>query len=283
MSIMALAYVGMTTKDLDAWEDFATAVLGLAPVRDGDRLKLRVDERTYRIDLHQGEVDGPIWMGWEVSTPEALAECRSALERAGIVVEQATAEQVSAREVIDLIRFVDPDGMQHEVCYGAFFDSEPVSFSRPGTEYKTGQLGLGHLALGVPNLEKSVAFYREVLGFQITDVMPGLFTFMRCNTRHHSVALMQSDGASMHHMLLQGRDLEQVGHSLDEANARGLVTKTLGRHAIDDLVSFYAATPSGWDIEIGFGGIEIDSNWVVRQVGRPFSSWGHKAVPAPSA
>lgn len=280
MSVKALAYVGMTTTALDAWEDFATAVLGLAPVRVGDRLKLRVDERTYRIDLRTGETDGPVWMGWEVSTPEDLTAVAASLEAAGILVEQATAEQIADREVIDLVRFVDPDGMQHEVCYGASFDSEPVSFSRPGTEYRTGRLGLGHLALGVPDLTKSVAFYQHVLGFQITDVMPGLFTFMRCNARHHSVALMQFDTASMHHMLLQGRDLEQVGHSLDEANRRGIVTKTLGRHAIDDLVSFYAATPSGWDIEIGFGGIEIDSTWVVRQVGRPFSSWGHKAVPA---
>lgn len=280
MKVKALAYVGLNAQDLDAWDDFATAILRLDPIRTGDRLRLRLDERSYRLDVRASDTDGAAWIGWEVGGPTDLGQCRTALEGAGLAVEQGTAEQIADREVCDLLRFVDPQGMQHEICYGATFASESVSFSRPGTGYVMGDLGLGHIALGVPDFQKAVNFYGDVLGFRITDLMPGTFAFMRCNKRHHSAALMQWDNPVMHHILLQARDLEQIGQSLDEANKRGLVTKTLGRHAIDDLVSFYVVTPSGWDMELGFGGIQIDdSEWVVRQVGRPFSSWGHQPVP----
>lgn len=281
MKVKALAYLAINASDLGAWEEFATAVLGLAPMRTGDRLKLRLDERSYRLDVRAAEQDGAAWLGWEVATHADLEECRVALEAAGVAVERGTRAEIADREVIDLLRFVDPQGLRHELCLGASFASEPVAFSRPGVGFVTGDLGLGHVALGVTDLGKAVEFFCDVLGFRITDVMPESFAFLRCNTRHHSAALMQWERPELHHVLLQALDLEQVGHSLDAADQRGLVTKTLGRHAIDDLVSFYVKTPSGWDMEIGFGGMRVhDDAWVVRQVGRPFSSWGHRPVTA---
>ncbi|TYK51411.1 VOC family protein [Actinomadura decatromicini] len=278
MRVKALSHLAVNARDLDAWEEFATAVLGLAPVRDGDRLKLRLDERSYRFDVRAAAEDAPAWLGWEVATASDLLECRIALEEDGITVERGTAAEIADREVIDLLRFTDPDGLRHEVCLGASVAAEPVAFSRPGVGFVTGDLGLGHVALGVTDLAKAVDFFCGVLGFRVTDVMPEAFCFLRCNERHHSAALMRWQRPELHHVLLQALDLEQVGRSLDEAMKRGLVTKTLGRHAIDDLVSFYARTPSGWEMEIGFGGMRVGPDWAVRRVGRPFSSWGHRAV-----
>ncbi|WUH98214.1 VOC family protein [Spirillospora sp. NBC_00431] len=281
MRVKALAYLAINARDLDAWEEFATAVLGLAPIRLGDRLKLRLDERSYRLDLRAADEDGTAWIGWDVADSAELEECRIALEQAGVAVERGTPAENADREVVDLLRFVDPQGLRHELCVGAAFASEPVTFSRPGTGFATGDLGLGHVALGVPDLAGAVDFFCGVLGFRITDVMPASFAFLRCNTRHHSAALMQWERPELHHVLLQALDLEQVGRTLDAATERGLVTKTLGRHAIDDLVSFYVRTPSGWDMEVGVGGMRVhDDEWVVRQVGRPFSSWGHHPVAA---
>lgn len=281
MTIKALAYLAINTPDLDGWEDFATEVLGLVPERSEDRIKLRLDDRSYRLDIRRADGDAAAWIGWEVASPQALQEVAEALSKAGTEFAVGTPEEVADREVCGLIRFHDPAGLAHEICWGASFASEPVRFSRPGTSYVTGKLGVGHVALGVPAFHAAIDFYSDVLGFRITDFMPDAFAFLRCNTRHHSVALMQWETGALHHLLLQAGDMEQVGKSLDAAQERGLVTKTLGRHAIDDLVSFYARTPSGWDMEIGTGGIQIDeSEWVVRQVGRPFSSWGHRAVTA---
>ena len=54
---------------------------------------------------------------------------------------------------------------------------------------------LGHIVLQVSDLERSTAFYTQVLGFKVSDVypeemMPGGMVFLRCNTDHHCLALV---------------------------------------------------------------------------------------------
>ena len=56
---------------------------------------------------------------------------------------------------------------------------------------------LGHVVLNVGDLQRSVKFYTQVLGFSVSDVyptetVPGGMVFMRCNADHHGVALVGS-------------------------------------------------------------------------------------------
>ena len=59
---------------------------------------------------------------------------------------------------------------------------------------------LGHIVLQVSDLERSTAFYTQVLGLKVSDVypetmMPGGMVFLRCNTDHHCLALVgEGDG-----------------------------------------------------------------------------------------
>jgi hypothetical protein len=58
---------------------------------------------------------------------------------------------------------------------------------------------------------------------------------------------------------------------------------TLGRHTNDQMVSFYVITPSGFEVEYGWGGRLIDDSvWQVQRHDRG-ALWGHKVqVPATS-
>ena len=38
------------------------------------------------------------------------------------------------------------------------------------------------------------------------------------------------------------------------------MTVSLGRHTNDEMISFYLRTPSGFDIEYGFGGKTVDAD-----------------------
>ena len=72
---------------------------------------------------------------------------------------------------------------------------------------------IGHVVLKVKDLERSVDFYTQILGFCVSDVypenmMPGRMVFMRCNRDHHGVALVggasgNSSNTELHHMAFE--------------------------------------------------------------------------------
>ena len=62
---------------------------------------------------------------------------------------------------------------------------------------------IGHVVLMVQDLERSVKFYTEVLGFRVSDVyppsmVPGRMVFMRCANDHHGVALVTRKKMALH-------------------------------------------------------------------------------------
>ena len=54
---------------------------------------------------------------------------------------------------------------------------------------------IGHVVINVSDLDRSVGFYTQVLGFSVSDVypetmVPGGMVFLRCNHDHHALALV---------------------------------------------------------------------------------------------
>ena len=71
--------------------------------------------------------------------------------------------------------------------------------------------------------------------------------------------------------------LDDVGRALYRCMDAGQhVSLPLGRHSNDDMLSFYPMTPSGFDIEYGWAGVEVDDEtWhVVTHASN--SAWGHR-------
>src|SRR3954463_3860459 len=79
---------------------------------------------------------------------------------------------------------------------------------------------LGHVVLNCSDMEKSVRFYTEVLGFRISDIypdgmVPGGMVFMRFNEDHHGVALVgsmdkPSPNFELNHMAFEVDTLDEV-------------------------------------------------------------------------
>jgi 2,3-dihydroxybiphenyl 1,2-dioxygenase len=279
MEIRALSYVGIEATDVDAWASFATEFLGMPSERDGERLRLRMDERVYRFDIRAGTSDRLAWLGWEVGSAADLASLEARLGSVGVETTHGSAEDAKDRGVVDLIRFSDPAGNRLEAFYGQEADFRPLTLTRSMDGYLTDQLGMGHAVIGVKNYREAFDFYVGVLGFLVSDTFKNFIAFLHCNPRHHSLALVGTDEPGLRHVMLETRSIDDVGTAIDIAKRRGELTRTLGRHTNDKAVSFYVETPGGWEIEYGWSGLQLDDEVaIVRQLAGPTSLWGHELV-----
>jgi 3,4-dihydroxy-9,10-secoandrosta-1,3,5(10)-triene-9,17-dione 4,5-dioxygenase len=296
--IGSLGYLRIESADLQAWREFGVRVLGLVEGRgpDSGALYLRMDDFPARLVIVAGERDRLLASGWEVPGEPALASVGQALAEAGVAVKPGTASELAERRVAQMLRFDDPAGNALEVFCGAALEHRPA-VSPYGNRFVTGDLGLGHVVLPVSDEESALRFYTEVLGFRLRDsirMAPELFggpaggpplwmRFLGLNPRHHSLALAPFPApAGIVHLMIEVAALDDVGRAMDRCTRRGArISSTLGRHANDLVVSFYVATPGGFDIEYGTDGRLVDdATWVSRET-TAISLWGHRfAAPA---
>ncbi len=229
---------------------------------DDQHLYLRLDEHHHRLTVHPSDHDDVDYVGWDVGTPENLQAVAAQVEAAGVAVKPATPEEAADRRVVDFAYFTDPNSdVRMELHYGAESVFMPHYHPTRAIEgYKTGDQGLGHAVLFVPDPEAAARFYEEVLGFGMSDwiIVPGmgrLGAFMHCNTRHHSLAFFANPQPrkKVHHVMMEHLALDDVGSGYDIALQRELVTVTLGRHLNDHMVSFYFKNPGDWHFEVGSG------------------------------
>jgi 2,3-dihydroxybiphenyl 1,2-dioxygenase len=282
--VVALGRVGMEIVDLDGWRRLLTSVLGLQEV-DGtsDEVRFRADEAAFRLTLRRGERDRLLSTAWEVSGDDDLDRLGEDLRSAGHDVEELSAGEAAERAVGRLLRTVDPAGNTVELYRSPLLSTTPF-VSPTGVSFVTGNLGLGHVVLGVSELDAPLRFYRDLLGLRLTDELAMGDTelvFLHCNARHHSLALAQvGSDAGLLHFMLEMASLDQVGTTYERCLETGGVAATLGRHSNDHVVSFYAATPSPWVVEVGWGGLLVDdATWrPARHTGT--SLWGHHATAA---
>jgi len=284
--IEALGYVGLEVSDFAAWRSFACDELGLqwCP-REDNTIDLRIDDYATRIRLHQGPRDDLAYAGWEVKDAAKLTALAAKLQASGHTVEHGSEELAGDRRVKGIIRFSDPEGTLHEAFYGPLQKTNNPFVSPTATRFKTGRQGLGHVVLSCRDKPAMIGFFIDILGFRLSDhirteVVPGRpieISFMRCNGRHHSLALAPVPiPKKIVHLMLETLSVDDVGRALDRSMKAGRhLTFTLGRHSNDEMLSFYPLTPAGFDIEYGWGGLEVDDETWHVLTHDANSAWGH--------
>jgi len=281
MTLQALGYVGFGSSALDDWRQFGTGLVGLQAVeRSPSLLAFRMDDRKQRIVIDRAMPEGARFFGWEVADAAALDALAAKLEAAGIKVARGARALADERRVKDLIVLADPLGNRVEVFHGAETVADAFRPGRAISGFRTGPLGMGHVVLSVERVDDVLPFYRELLGFKVSDYYfkPFPAYFMHVNPRHHSLAFIQSGKNAVHHMMMELFSLDDVGQGYDIAQAEeGRVAVTLGRHTSDYLTSFYSWTPSAFMGEYGWGGRLIDPpSWQAYERSEGPSMWGHE-------
>lgn len=281
--VRSLGYVVISAGDLDAWETFATELVGLQVAeRTEDRLRLRNDSAWYRLDVQRGDAEGVTTLGWEVSGPADLVEFAKILESAGYDVTEESADVARDRGAMGVISFTDPDGLRVELFYGQKVDKRKF-VSPTGASFVTGEGGLGHVFQLVNDEEKFRQLYLDLLGFKLSDYIefgPIFGTFTHCNPRHHSFAFAAVPNApkGIGHIMFEVDDIDSVGRAYDKVvkESAAPLAISFGRHSNDQMMSFYVNSPSGFQIEYGTGGLLIDdTTWRPSRFDVP-NFWGHE-------
>lgn len=294
MDIRALGYLRLETTRPDEWRRYTLDLLGMAEASGStdDVLLLRLDDRAYRIEIRTGGSDRLLAAGWELAGARALAAAVAELEAAGVAVKTADAAECAERRVQGLVHLTDPCGNPLELYWGQAQDHTPLA-APYGNRFVTGDLGLGHVVLPVPDTGAALDFYENLLGFQLRDSMKlppqavptaaeqrdfHWMHFLSPNRRHHSLGLYP--GAlppGIVHFMVELETLDDVGLGLDRMHAAGVpIASSLGRHTNDRMVSFYAQAPGGFQVEYGWDGLVVDpATWVAKEITAD-SVWGHQ-------
>ncbi len=118
-------------------------------------------------------------------------------------------------------------------------------------------LRIGHVVLKVRDLDRSLAFYRDLLGFQVSGEMSNVMIFLTATgENHHDLALLRvgdqapsplPTAVGLYHVAIQLSDMDAVRAAHGALIERGLLRGTAD-HGVSR--SLYTADPDGNEIEL---------------------------------
>ncbi len=269
--------------DVRLWQEYATDVLGAKCRKSGDELDIVIDEYSnIRIDPSSDEDLAAI--GWRVESADELFQIEKSLK--ALNLEFMATNSKANSEIVE-ISIQGPDSIRHEIKVesSSFVGGSEKFLNEHDSKFVAGKLGVGHMAVASGNSRDVLNFYEEVLCLKVSDYIDFDFggdivrvVFMRCNSRHHSIALIPMDmDKKLNHLMLEYRSIDELGRRYDSAKKSNYKIVTgLGRHTNDKMISFYQQSPSGFDIECGYGGLLVgDDAWDI-QVYDKAAIWGHE-------
>lgn len=137
---------------------------------------------------------------------------------------------------------LDPDDRRLRFRTEALTLGEEADWAKPRK--------VSHVVLNTPDMEGVQDFYAEVLGFRVSDYSADQMVFLRCNTDHHSIALVRAVYPSVNHVAFEMPTLDEFMRGIGRMKQKGHVPSWgPGRHGPGNNPFAYFVSPSGFVIE----------------------------------
>lgn len=288
MTVTGLLGFGLTVPSMSEAVDFYGA-FGLHTHDGGASLAMRCAGREQdQITLVEGPRKQLAYMAFSYR-PDAIDELKAKLAARGID-ESAPHPGVPG----DGFWFRDPDGVLVNLRTDAPAPprEEPPTLLNVAGRYERVDEGrweylwdrreeavaprrMGHTILFSADIEASEAFYREVLGFRLSDKNPGLVTFLNTGAGdHHVFGFAQSTHSGLHHTSFEVADLDEIAVGAQRMADKGYTTGWgLGRHTMGSNLFHYVQDPWGSWSEYFSDIDQITEEWVGREWDVPPAIW----------
>jgi 2,3-dihydroxybiphenyl 1,2-dioxygenase len=289
---ISLGYMVIESRKLAEWQRFAGDGLGLHAERvDGGALALRIDAHQRRIIVRDGAAEDVVAIGWQLHDEHALQRALKRLRGAQIDVREVSGAEAAERGVDRLWAFTGPKRLRFELFTRPLLAERSLQMQASG--FITGAMGLGHFAMTTREPEAALRFFQNTFDARLSDTIEDKLngvtlelSFLRLNERHHTVALAATRGKRMnplrtaiHHLNLQTKSLDDVTEAYRRLRGMGYaIANAIGQHPNDRELSFYVASPSGFEVELGWNPVvvteEAEARWQPAHY-QGISLWGH--------
>jgi catechol 2,3-dioxygenase-like lactoylglutathione lyase family enzyme len=128
---------------------------------------------------------------------------------------------------------------------------------------------LGHLVYEVSDLDRSLRFWTEVMGFKISDRNAKGMVFLRCNADHHGIGIRQSPkgkrpdrdaGMQVSHLALEVANTDVLIKARDYLKANGIPVVGEGRKGAGCNIAVSFLDPDGYEFELYCNMDQIDAS-----------------------
>jgi len=209
--ITHLRHVDLAVPDYDRQREFYSGVWGLTEVANDSGISFLAavgSPEQYIVRLRRADEKRLDLIAYGAATPADVDALAERLRAGGVrlIGEPGPLDTPGGGYGV---RFFDIDGRTIEVSA----DVEDRNH-RKLEEKESVPVRLSHVVVNTPNLDATRAWYEQHLDFALSDTLAGphlgeIMHFMRCNPRHHSLAIAKGPHTSLHHISFEMRGIDE--------------------------------------------------------------------------
>ncbi len=279
--VFQLGYVALGTPDIERAKQHYLQNLGMTEVAQGDdgSVYLSVGYNHHDLVLRPAAQKELLHVGFQLKPHITTADFARDVRETGLAATDKTDSQPG---VAKLVEVDGPGGLVIQ-----FFDA--IEASVPGFKQTGGSpMRLGHVAIVNPEGDKVIAFFKDFLGFVLTDDIAAIANFLTCNREHHVVNLVKAPESRIHHIAFELRDSSCHGIAADTLRVAGVnILWGPSRHTAGHNVASYHHDPdrvmvefyTEMDVFIPELGMSEPRPWHEHLPMKP-RSWGHTELNA---
>jgi 2,3-dihydroxy-p-cumate/2,3-dihydroxybenzoate 3,4-dioxygenase len=232
-----LSSVTLVVTDLERARAFYARLPGLEALPDeaAAAARFHVGDRSTILEIRAGSQPALRRFGFQMESAEALAALRAVLSNA----------RVPWMDIDTGLRMVEPHtGAEVDFQLAATGESSSAGGAIDG---------FGHVVVRTPRYREAVAFWRDVLGFRLSDEIEDRISLLRCfpNPQHHSFGIANGERRMFHHLnfrIREGTDLDAIARNFTAAGVR--IASGPGIHAPSGSRFLYFYDPDGLTLEL---------------------------------